>query len=114
MSAAETQAFAFIFSALLASESLLVSVFGSLYAVYGRYMTTADAQIVQTLRLLCYTIAFTVFLIAILNFYILFALQGGLLTVLPAFFIVLVSIIVIMISVPPLVISWRMYQDGAA
>lgn len=50
---------AFLFTALLASASLLASAFGNLYSVYARFITEG-APICITIRWICYTIAATV------------------------------------------------------
>lgn len=65
-----TQLEAFLVSALIASRSLLLSVFGNLYSVYAAYMREGSAPICKTLRKLCYCITIVIVIVAVTAIYI--------------------------------------------
>jgi hypothetical protein len=109
---AKEQLAAFLFTALLASASLLASAFGNLYSVYARFITEA-APICITIRRICYTIAATVLVISFTAAIILASLSP-LIDSIVWFIKYVLYLILILINVTPLTISYRMFQDGRA
>jgi hypothetical protein len=103
---------AFLFTALLASASLLTSAFGNLYSVYARFITEG-AAICITIRGICYTIAATVLIITIAAGTVLVFLSP-LMDDIAWFIKYVLYLILALINVTPLIISWRMFQDGRA
>ena len=101
-----------LFAALLASASLLVSAFGTLYSVYARAVTESS-PICYTIRKICYALAFTILLISLTEIRILVFLSLNIEAVVPYLQYVL-FLIVGVINVSPMVISWRMYNDNRA
>lgn len=107
----ETQLEAFLVSALIASGSLLLSVFGTLYSVYTAYMREAGAPICKKLRLICYCLTVALILVCLTSVYIIYLLSPSL--VLLAWWVPYsLSVIVLLIMVPPLMISGEMYNDA--
>jgi phage-related minor tail protein len=103
---------AFLFTALLASASLLASAFGNLYSVYARFISE-HAPICITIRWVCYAIAATVIIITVACAVILNFLSPSIDGM--AWFIKYVLyLILVLINVTPITIAWRMYQDGRA
>jgi hypothetical protein len=103
---------AFLFTALLASASLLASAFGNLYSVYARFISDS-APICITIRWICYSIAVTVVVITMTGAIILAFLSPRIDDIAP-FIKYVLYLILILINVTPLTISWRMFQDGRA
>lgn len=103
---------AFLFTALLASASLLASAFGNLYSVYARFITD-HAPICITIRWICYTIAATVLIITVASGTIL-AVLSPLIDGIAWFIKYVLYLILALINVTPITISWRMFQDGRA
>ena len=102
----------FLISALIAAESLLVSAFGSLYSVYGAYMTTGAAPICAVLRWLCLLLTLVVVVSALLAVYATYQVQLASPRI-PRLVLVGLYLIVLLIPVPAGVITWRMYKDAA-
>ena len=103
---------AFLFTALLASASLLASAFGNLYSVYARFITEG-APICSTIRCVCYVITATVLVITIAAGVVLASLSPQIDSI--AWFIKYVLyLILVLVNLTPLTISWRMFQDGSA
>jgi hypothetical protein len=109
---AADQLAAFLFTALLASASLLASAFGNLYSVYARFISDA-APICITIRWICYSIAGTVLVITMTGASILVFLSPRIDDIAP-FIKYVLYLILILINVTPITISWRMFQDGRA
>lgn len=107
----ETQLEAFLVSALIASGSLLLSVFGNLYSIYTAYLRDGGAPICKTLRRLCYCMTLTIWLVAVTGLYIIHLLSPSL-VLLAAWVPYALYLIVLLIAVPPLRISWGMFQDA--
>ena len=109
---AKEQLAAFLFTALLASASLLASAFGNLYSVYARFITE-HAPICITIRWICYTIAATVVVITVACGTVLAYLSPSIDGI--AWFIKYVLYLILaLINITPITISWRMFQDGRA
>ncbi len=109
---AKEQLAAFLFTALLASASLLASAFGNLYSVYARFITEG-AAICITIRRICYLIAFTVFVISVSAGIILTSLLP-LIDSIGLFIKYVLYLVLILINATPITISYRMFQDGCA
>jgi hypothetical protein len=109
---AKEQLAAFLFTALLASASLLASAFGNLYSVYARFISE-HAPICITIRRICYSIAATVLVITIACGTILVFLSP-LIDDIAWFIKYVLCLILVLINVTPITISWRMFQDGRA
>jgi hypothetical protein len=103
---------AFLFTALLASASLLASAFGNLYSVYARFITEG-APICISIRWICYAIAATVLVITIAAGTVLVFLSP-LIDGIAWFIKYVLYLILVLVNVTPLTISWRMFQDGRA
>jgi hypothetical protein len=101
----------FLFSALLASGSLLISAFGNLYTAYLRATAERVTAILPIIRRLCYLIALTVVLISATNLVVAHFLYAALDAIVPHIAIVL-YVIVVFIAVPPAIISYRMFKDA--
>ena len=95
----DTQLEAFLISALIASNSLLLSVFGNLYLSLRRHrMREGSAPICKTLRSLCYCITVVIIIVAtnvLYNIYLLYNCLA-LLAVLSYF----LSLAIVLISAP--------------
>ena len=102
----------FLFTALLASAALLTSAFGSLYSVYGRFITES-ASICVTIWWICYTITATVFVITITAGTVL-AFLSPLIDSVAYFIKYALYLVLVVMNVAPLTVSWRMFQDGRA
>jgi hypothetical protein len=109
---AKEQLAAFLFTALLASASLLYSAFGNLYSVYARFISDS-APICITIRWICYGIAATVLVITVADASILLFLSP-LIDSLASFIKYVLYLILALINLTPITISWRMFQDGRA
>jgi hypothetical protein len=107
---AKEQLAAFLFTALLASASLLASAFGNLYSVYARFITEA-APICITIRRICYVIAATVLLISVAAAIILASLSP-LIDDIAWFIKYVLYLILVLINATPITIAYRMFQDG--
>jgi hypothetical protein len=103
---------AFLFTALLASASLLASAFGNLYSVYARFINE-HAPICITIRWICYAITGTVLVITLAAGTVLVSLSP-LIDEIAVFLKYVLFLILVLINVTPVVISWRMFQDGSA
>lgn len=103
---------AFLFTALLASASLLASAFGNLYSVYARFITEA-APICIALRRICYVITATVLVISVTAAIILVFLSP-LIDSIACFIKYVLYLILVLINATPMTISYRMFQDGRA
>ena len=109
----ETQLEAFLVSALIASGSLLLSVFGNLYSIYTAYVREGGAPICRTLRWLCYCLTLAIVVVSVTGMYIIYLLSPSL--VLLAWWLpYALYLVVVLIAVPPLMISWGMYKDARA
>jgi len=108
----EQQLAAFLFSALLASASLLVSAFGNLYSVYVKAVSD-ELSICKTLRKLCYMLAVTIFVITLTAGGILLFLSQNLDQIIPYLHYIVLLILAI-INISPLRISWMMFSDSRA
>lgn len=102
----------FLFTALLASAALLSSAFGSLYSVYGRFITES-ASICVTIRWICYAIAATVLVITIAAGTVL-AFLSPLIDSITCFIKYVLYLVLVVMNLTPLTVSWRMFQDGRA
>jgi hypothetical protein len=109
---ASEQVATFLFSALLASESLLISAFGTLVAAHMRAIAEAVVNIAIVTRQMCYLISFTIVVISLTNLYMATYLSETLDKILPHIVLIL-YLIVILIAIPPLVIARRMYIDAS-
>jgi hypothetical protein len=107
----EIQLEAFLVSALIASGSLLLSVFGNLYSIYTAYMREGGAPICRTLRRLCYCLTLAILLVSLTSLYIIYLLSPSL-VLLAAWVPWSLCLIVLLIAAPPLTISWGMYKDA--
>jgi hypothetical protein len=107
----ETQLEAFLVSALVASGSLLLAVFGNLYSIYTAYMREGGAPICGTLRWLCYCLTLAIVLVSATSLYIIYLLSPSL-TVLAVWVPFSLYLIVLLIAAPPLRISWGMHKDA--
>jgi hypothetical protein len=107
----ETQLEAFLVSALIASGSLLLSVFGSLYSIYTAYLREGGAPICNTLRRLCYCLALAIALVSVTGLYIIHLLSPSL-VLLAAWLPWSLYLILLLIAAPPLTISWGMHKDA--
>jgi hypothetical protein len=103
---------AFLFTALLASASLLASAFGNLYSVYARFITEG-ATICITIRRICYVITATVVVISIAAAIILASLSP-LIDGITWFIKYVLYLILVLVNATPMTISYRMFQDGRA
>lgn len=112
MSSAKIQLALWLFTALIAVESLLVSVFGNLYTVYARYWTADGAPICDTIRRMSYILSVVIMLAGILALYSLWNLYCNVYEL--TFYIALaLALIVALIPIPAVVISWKLYKDKA-
>jgi len=109
---AKEQLAAFLFTALLASASLLASAFGNLYSVYARFIND-HAPICITIRWICYAIAATVLVITVAAGTLLVFL-APLIDGIAVSLTYVLYLILALINVTPIVIAWRMFQDGSA
>jgi hypothetical protein len=107
---AKEQLAAFLFTALLASASLLASAFGNLYSVYARFITEA-APICITIRRVCYVISATVLVISVAAAIILASLSPAI-DGINWFIKYVLYMILVLINATPIIISYRMFQDG--
>jgi hypothetical protein len=103
---------AFLFTALLASASLLASAFGNLYSVYARFISEG-APICISIRWICYAIAATVLVITIAAGTVLVFLSP-LIDGIAWFIKYVLYLILVLVNLTPLTLSWRMFQDGRA
>jgi hypothetical protein len=109
----DTQLEAFLVSALVASGSLLLSVFGNLYSIYTAYMREGGAPICETLRWLCYVLTLAIVVVSLTSLYIIYLLSPSLMKL--AWWVPYsLGLIVVLIAVPPLMISRGMYKDARA
>jgi hypothetical protein len=107
----ETQLEAFLVTALIASGSLLLSVFGNVYSIYTAYMREGGAPICTRLRWLCYCLTLAILLVSVTGLYIIYLLSPSL--VLLAWWVpYALYLVLLLIAVPPLTISWGMYKDA--
>lgn len=109
----DTQLEAFLVSALVASGSLLLSVFGNLYSIYTAYLRDGGAPICGTLRWLCYGLTLAIVIVSLTSLYIIYLLLPSL-TKLAWWVPCSLSLVVVLIAAPPLSISWGMYKDARA
>lgn len=107
----DAQLEAFLVSALIASGSLLLSVFGNLYSIYTAYMREGGAPICVTLRWLCYCLTLAIFLVSVTGLYIIHLLSLELVR-LAGWLPYSLYLILVLIAAPPLAISRRMYKDA--
>jgi hypothetical protein len=106
-----TQLEAFLVSALIASNSLLLSVFGNLYSIYAAYMRDGSAPICTILRRICFCLTLIIILFAVTALYIIGLLYSPL--VMLAFWIPYsLSVVILLIAIMPIIISWNMYNDA--
>lgn len=112
MSSADPQISTFLFTAMIAVESLLVSVYGSLYTVYARYMTENGAPICKTIRGLSYLLSVIIVSSGLLALYAICTLYYEV-SGFTWFIALALAVLVCSIFVPPIVISRRMYLDAA-
>ena len=108
----KVQLAAFLFTALFASASLLASAFGNLYSVYARFITEG-APICITIRWICYAITATVLVTTIAAGAVLASLSP-VIDDIGWFIKYVLYLILILVNVTPLMIAWRMFQDGRA
>ena len=109
----DTQLEAFLVSALIASGSLLLSVYGNLYSIYTAYLRDGGAPICETLRWLCYGLTVAIVVVSLTSLYIIYLLSPSLAKL--AWWVPFsLGIIVVLIAAPPLKISWGMYKDARA
>lgn len=108
---AEAQLEAFLVSALIASGSLLLSVFGNLYSIYTSYMREGGAPICNTLRWLCYSLTVAILLVSATGLYIIHLVSPELVR-LAGWLPYSLYLILVLIAGPPLMISWGMYRDA--
>jgi hypothetical protein len=109
----DAQFAAFLVSALLTAEALLVAVFGSLYSVYGAYMTTGAAPICRLLRWLCGLMTLIIVIAAALGAYSVNLLATAAPQI-PTIIFLGLGVIVVLIPTPAVLITWRMYKDAAS
>lgn len=102
----------FIFSAILTCEALLLSAFGSIYSAYVSYVTKGAAEICNTIRRLCYVITLTMMLASATNIYISTIAMPYIHEALP-FVVYVLWVFIILINVPTMVISLRLYNDAS-
>jgi hypothetical protein len=107
----EAQLEAFLLSALIASGSLLLSVFGNLYSIYTAYLREGGAPICNTLRWLCYSLTLAILLVSVTGLSIIRLLSPELAR-LAAWLPYSLYLILVLIAAPPLTISWGMYRDA--
>jgi hypothetical protein len=112
-SVTETQLEAFLVSALIASGSLLLAVFGNLYSIYTAYMREGGAPICKTLRWLCYCLTLAILVVSLTNLFIIYLLSQPL-VLLAGWLPYSLYLIVLLIMAPPLTISWGMHKDARA
>lgn len=107
----DTQLEAFLVSALVASGSLLLSVFGNLYAIYTAYLRDGGAPICGTLRGLCYGLTVAIVVVSLTGLYMIYLLSPSLAKL--AWWVPWsLGLIVLLIAAPPLKISWEMHKDA--
>ena len=107
----EAQLEAFLVSALIASGSLLLSVFGNLYSIYTAYLREGGAPICGTLRWLCYGLTLAIVVVSLTSLYIIYLLSPSLAKL--AWWVPCsLGLIVVLIAAPPLRISWEMRKDA--
>ncbi len=107
----ETQLEAFLVTALIASGSLLLSVFGNLYSIYTAYPREGGAPICGTLRWLCYCLTLAILLVSVTGLYVIWLLAPSL-ALLAAWVPYALYLVLVLIAVPPLTISWGMRKDA--
>jgi hypothetical protein len=107
----ETQLEAFLVTALIASGSLLLSVFGNLYSIYTAYSREGGAPICGTLRWLCYCLTLAILVVSVTGIYIICLLSPSL-ALLAAWVPYALYLVLVLIAVPPLTISWGMRKDA--
>jgi hypothetical protein len=107
----ETQLEAFLVTALIASGSLLLSVFGNFYSIYTAYSREGGAPISRTLRWLCYCLSLAILVVSVTGIYIICLLSASL-VLLAAWVPYALYLVLVLIAVPPLIISWGMHKDA--
>lgn len=107
----QAQLEAFLVSALIASGSLLLSVFGNLYSIYAAYMREGSAPICHILRRLCYCLAFVIILVTLNAIYIIFLLYSSLVE-LAVWIPYSLALIMLIIALPPVWICREMHNDA--
>jgi hypothetical protein len=107
----ETQLEAFLVTALIASGSLLLSVFGNLYSIYTAYSREGGAPICGTLRWLCYCLTLAILLVSVTGLYVIWLLAPSL-ALLAAWVPYALYLVLVRIALPPLTISWGMRKDA--
>ena len=102
----------FLFSALLSSESLLVSAFGALYAAYLRAIAERRDALASRIRPICYLVTLTMCVISAVAFVTASFLSQRLDEIFPHVVYALYAIVVL-IDIPPIVLSYGMRNDAA-
>ena len=101
-------------SALIASEALLLSVFGNLFSAYSSYSIAGGARICVAIRVICCVLSIIIVLVSITAIYAAEVLRPFIQSTLPIWMSYSIHIVVILINVPPLVMTWSMLRDASA
>lgn len=102
----------FLLSALLASTSLLVSTFGTLYSAYARIIVEGS-PVSTTLRRVCYLLALTIVVASITAIRIVVVLSADADAIVSHLHYFLYAIVALF-NAAPLILSWRMFSDARA
>ena len=102
-----------LFATLLASQSLLVSVFGNIYSVYARFSTSGGATICRKLEILMYILLAVIVYIAVLACYSLYILNNILYNTIFFWMPWALSAIVVLVCVTPAVITYSLVKDAS-
>ena len=110
---ADEQLAAFLFSALIASASLLASSFGNLYAVYARSVSEMPPPPISiTIRRICYALAVTVLVITGTCAYIFLTSLAPRIDRISWVIKYPVYLILLLINLAPTMIAGKIFQDG--
>jgi hypothetical protein len=112
----EAALYAFLVTALIASESLLMSVFGNIYSIYTAYRRDEKVQlarITNTFRILCVILTLIIVMICVTTSYVLHVLTEIFSNTVPFMVFLAIHIIVFLIIIPPIVITANMINWAA-
>ena len=91
----------------------LFSAFGTLLSAYMRAIAEKAVGIAIIIRKLCYLISTTIVIISLTAIAVANYLSDTLDAIIPHI-VIMLYLIVVLISITPIVISWRMYLDASA
>jgi len=111
---AKEQLAAFLFTALLASASLLASAFGNLYSVYARLISDGELPaILMNIRRICYVLTAAIAFISLTDSIILAALWPDI-DEIGSYVKYVLYLVLVLINVTPVMISRWMWKDGSS